>query len=215
MEVIASDPNWVDHVQAWSTVAAALAAGVGLFGVYYSLRKDRRQARIEAGPYVRVDVFPADDEQVDFEAPASYYETRTSLVDIAGDLEDDATATFVACFRNYQPHALGTAFRVAAFFVLEIRSEESDEAEYRYSIVTIPYIEHEKAVKLHLFRISLTSSATVWLARLAFSDFYDGFHEHSEGSNENALHGRLTCVYDGSSFRSIPEGRPAGKWATP
>lgn len=210
---MASDLTWLDHVQAWSTFVAALAAVLALLGVYFVLRKDRRQARMGAGPYIRVDIFPADADPGDLEPPDPHYETRSSLVDLAGDLTDDAVSTFAACFRNYQPHAFGTALRVAAFFVLEIRGENSTKAEYRYSIVTIPYVEHEKPVTLHLFRIPRSCSATMWLARLAFSDLYDSFHEHSEGSDENAIHGRLTCVYDMGKFQSIPEGRPAGKWS--
>ncbi len=213
METMASDLTWLDHVQAWSTVAATIVAGVGLLAVYLALRKDERQARIGAGPYVRVDVFPVEVLSGDFAAPKPYYETESSLVDLAEGLADDRTSTFAASFRNYQSNPLGTAFRVAAFFVLEIRREGSNETEYRYSIVAIPYVEHEKPVTLHLFRIPQDCSATVWLSRLAFSDFYDSFHEHSEGSDENALHGRLTCVYDIGKFQSIPEGRPAGKWS--
>lgn len=210
---MSSGPTWLDHVQAWSTVAATIVAGVGLLALYVTLRKDERQTRIGAGPYVRVDVFPAEVLSGDFPAPKPHYETDSSLVNLAEGLADDLTATFAACFRNYQSNPLGTAFRVAAFFVLEIRRESSSETEYRYSIVTIPYVENEKPVTLHLFRIPRSCSATVWLSRLAFSDFYDSFHEHSEGSDENALHGRLICVYEGGKFQSIPEGRPAGKWS--
>lgn len=211
MEQVANDPGLLDHVQAWSAFATVFVAGIGLLGVYYTLRKDRREERIGVAPYIRVDIYPAVEGLGDFAAPTAYYETDSSLVDLAEGLANDSTATFAAFFRNYQPHDLGIAFRVAAFFVLEARSD-TDAIQYHYSVVTIPYVERDKPVKLQLFRIPKSWRVTVWLTRLAFSDFYDEFHEHSEGSNENALHGRLTCVYDGSIFRSIPEGRPAGRW---
>lgn len=208
----ATTPNWIDHLQAWSTLAAAAVALVGLTGIFFTLRRGRKQQRIGFGPYIRVDVGPTSGRTEDFRAPYPQYVSDQQVDDLAPDLNDQEKVTLAAWLTNYQPHPLGTAFRVLAFFALEIRVPESLLPQYRYAIVTVAYVEHGKPVKIELFRVPREWRAVLWLARLAFSDFYDQFHKNSEGRNENALHGRLTCEYRDGLFACVPEGRPAGRW---
>ena len=203
----------LDHVQAWSTLAAAVFAVSGLGGVIWTLRRGRRQQRVQSGPYVRVDIGPTIGATSDFEAPKDpHYVSSDYVVDLAPDLADDQKVSLSAWLTNYQPHPLGMAFRVLAFFIIEVRPRGSFVPVYRYSIVRTAYVERKKSVKIELFKVPGDSTAVLWLSRLAFSDFYDEYHEHSEGKNENALHGRLTCTYANGNFMCIPEGRPAAKW---
>ena len=206
-------PAMLDHVQAWSTLAAAVFAVSGLGGVIWTLRRGRRQQRVQSGPYVRVDVGPTTAATSDFEAPKNpHFVSSDDVVDLAPDLDDDQKVSLSAWLTNYQPHPLGTAFRVAAFFVIEVRPHASLVPVYQYSIVRVAYVEHKKPVKIELFRVPGNSTAVLWLSRLAFSDFYDEYYKHYEGKNENALHGRLTCTYANGNFTCIPEGRPAARW---
>lgn len=208
-------PVWLDHVQAWSTLAAGVVASCGLFGVIWTLRRGRRQQRIQSGPYIRVDVGPTSDTTSDFQAPEPYFASETDVVDLAPDLDDQQKVGLSAWLANYQPHPLGTAFRVAAFFMIEIQVPGTQQPVYRFFMAGVAYIEREKPIKVELFKISRDWTVTLWLSRLSFSDFYDEYHEHSEDRNENALHGRLSCTYSNGTFSCHPEGRPAAPWWIP
>lgn len=202
----------MDNLQVWSTLAAAVIAFLGLGGVIFALQRSRRQQRIEVGPYIRVDVGPTSGVTSDFEAPKPYFVGDAEVSDLAPHVGNDQKVILAAWLTNYQPNPLGIAFRVASFFILEARVPGAQAPIYRYVIVRVAYVEHGKPVKIELFKIPADWTATLWLNKLAFSDFYDEYHEHSEGRNENALHGRLTCTYDDGVFYCIPEARPAGPW---
>lgn len=210
-------PIWLEHVQAWSTLAAAVVAFGGLTGVIITLRHGRRQQRIASGPYIRVDLGPAEGK-TDFKAPAVHFMNTADVYDLARDEGEDEKVSLWTWVRNYQAHPLGFALAVSAFFVLELRKASAsqntggDTEVVEFFDLRIPYIEAGKPVAVELFKIPRDSEASLWLASLTYYDFYDTRHEHWYGGpSTNALHGRLRCEYLKGSFDCVPEARPRGR----
>jgi hypothetical protein len=194
----------LDYVGILVGVLGLLATIVGLRFVVQSLDQSAAQQRIEAGPYVRVDIGSLDLPMPDFSPPAYHFRSEDQVL----NLESTASSGIIlsAWFRNLQSHPLGTAYGVRAAFVVE-----GDEFEPAVTEVTIPYLESGKPVLIDIVRCAISQQPSVLLSELLFYDFYDRQHHHQFGSSgTNALHGRLSARAQDGKIMSVPEGRSRG-----
>lgn len=200
-----SDRDLLDFVTLAVDISTLAVTGFGLYFVVASLKQAGKQQRIEAGPYVRVDIGSPDEDMPDFIKPEVSYHDFTQASSFILD-EDVEAITISAWFRNYQAHPLGMALGITAVFLIE-----SAEMEPVIKDVRIAYLENEKSVLIDLAKIARGQDATVRLLSLSFLDFYDQRHEHTfGGKGTNALHGRLIAVYENGGLTARPEGRSRG-----
>lgn len=194
----------LDYVSLFVGGLGLLATIVGLRFVVQSLDQSAEQQRIEAGPYVRVDIGSLDLPMSDFSPPGHHYRSEDQVL----NLESTASSSIMlsAWFRNLQSHPLGTAYGVHATFIVE-----GDEFEPGVTEVAIPYLEHGKPVLVDIVRCTISQNPSVLLSELRFYDFYDRQHHHQFGSSgTNALHGRLRARVQNGKIMSVPEGRSRG-----
>lgn len=187
--------------------AFTLAVGLGGFAaVLISMSHSRQLQRTQTGPYVRVDIGPSSGIP-DADIPAPYYEDSTQGVNLMES--DGGGATEVsAWFRNYQTAALGFALGVRATFVVDI----ADDPNVHQLYVEIPYLEHDKCVRITLASMPTLKESSIMLLQLSFYDYYDKLHRHVYGrKGTNALHGRLLWLNQVSGIESTPEGRSRGE----
>ncbi len=194
------------------------AAVIGLAAVVLTLRQGNRQERVESGPYIRVDLAAPPGEHSDFEPPAPHHHDTATLVrDYAPNLSPEAKRGISAWFRNYQPHQLGVAFSITATFSVGVEilpmAQQGDEGVQVFETkVFIAYLENDKPVCIDLVRFPRNWRVDADLVSLSYFDLYDRKHVHEYGEKgTNALHGRLSATYDGTSLASVPEGRPRGR----
>jgi hypothetical protein len=194
----------IDYVTALLSFLSLLATGAGLGFVVRSLNQASEQQRVEAGPYVRVDLGSVDLEMPDFQRPQHHYRSHEQVLDLRSG--EGRSIVLSAWFRNLQTHNLGTAFGVRATFVVE-----GDDFEPAVRQVEIPYLEAGKPVLVDILRCQTSQNPGVILSELRFYDFYDRQHRHQFGSKgTNALHGRLRSVIQDGKIVSDPEGRSRG-----
>jgi hypothetical protein len=180
-----------------------LVTAIGLAFVVVSLRQTGEQQRLEAGPYVRVDLGTYDLDMPDFARPDVFFHNHDECVELVSEYEESVTV--VAWFRNYQPHPLGMAFGLTAVFSIDTEEISMVNA------VSIPYLEHGKAVAIDIARCSAIAWTELRLIELSFLDFYDRPYEHSHGEHgTNSLHGRLSAFLDSDGLVAVPEGRARG-----
>jgi hypothetical protein len=182
---------------------------LGLAGVVYSLKRNREQQRIQAGPYVRIDIGPTagieDQRELDV-----YYADVSQVVDLSHGAEN--TLEISAWFRNYQSEALGFALGVTASFVVEVTEPSVARTRSDQVDVEIPYLEYGKCVRIALARLPIQLELTVILLSVSFYDLYDQLHEHAYGKNSSsAMHGRLVWQKTDDFEESTPEGRSRGR----
>jgi hypothetical protein len=199
--------DWLDYANlAFEIVTFVVTAG-GLWLVIAALRKTTEQQRIESGPYVRVDIGSTDVATEDFKPFEAYYRSDSQCSDMAPELGEAEKVTLSAWFRNYQRHPLGMALAVEASFLIE-----ADFSGPILNQVRIAYLEVDKPVLVDVIKVPRPERARVTLLALTFLDFYDHRHEHQLGEkSSNALHGRLTCIYDNERIQATPAGRSRGK----
>ena len=172
-----------------------------------SLKQTGKQQRIEAGPYVRVDIGSLDADMLDFHRPEVRYRDSMQATSFAQANSGSDVITISAWFRNYQTHPLGMALGISAVFLIETLVAQPLIHEVR-----IAYLEQDKAVLVDIARIDRAQDITVRLLSLSFLDFYDQRHEHQLGAKgTNALHGRLSAAYDSGRLIATPQGRSLGK----
>jgi hypothetical protein len=202
-----TERDWVDYASLAVSAFTLLVTFGGLWFVISSLRQAAQQQRVEAGPYVRVDLGSADLHMPDFHAPPVYYTDQTQALHLEREGSDENLVTLSAWFRNYQTHPLGMAFGVVAQILVERIGFDPVISEVR-----IPYLERDKAVLIHVARVNHASTPRITLLSLSFLDFYDRRHEHQYGEKgTNALHGRLVCSVEDGRLISVPEGRSRGE----
>jgi hypothetical protein len=115
MHVLAADVfNYVSLLMGGLGLFATV---VGLRFVVQSLNQTAAQQRIEAGPYVRVDIGSLDLPLTDFSPPDHHYRGEDQVLEF--DRADIQSITLSAWFRNLQSHPLGTAYGVRAAFIVE------------------------------------------------------------------------------------------------
>ncbi len=204
----------LEHVQAWSTLDAALVAAVGLGGVYFALRQGRAQQIIQPGPYVRIDVGPKGGTE-DFTPPSPHFTNSEGVMDLAPEKSDEEKVSFWAWASNYQNHRLGFALAVSAIFLVEVRKPQTASGDSEpiadYLDLQVPYLEYGKIVEVELLRLPRDWEASLSLVSLSFYDLYDQRHDHRFGERSaNALHGRLFCDYREGQSLCVPEARPRG-----
>jgi hypothetical protein len=201
-----SERDFLDYASFVVSALTLLVTAAGLSFVVFSLKQSGRQQRIEAGPYVRVDIGSATEVMSDYEKPVPIYHDGRQATNLASS-ENSDSITISAWFRNYQTHPLGMALGVTAVFLVEV-----GELEPVVNDVRIAYLEVGKPVLVDIVQFDRAYDATVQLLSLTFQDFYDEQHEHRFGiAGTNALHGRLIATYEKGVLISRPEGRSRGE----
>jgi len=194
--------DFVDYVTLLIQVVTLATTVIGLIFVVKALHTSQEQQRMEAGPYIRIDLGSVTEDMPGFTKPDTYY--RRLLPDTNDStIRDESTIEMSAWFRNYQTHSLGLAFTVEAQFLVEVEG-----ADPFVSDVHIPYLENGKAVAVDLIAFDRGVRIAVSLLNLSYLDFYDRRYEHVFGTEgTNALHGRLICTFEDGRFRNRAEGR--------
>jgi hypothetical protein len=199
--------DWLDYASFFLDVVALVVTLGGLGFVVAALRQTGRQQRIEAAPYVRIDI-GLKDGIPDRPGVADYYEDTSQKVNLT--LPEQPSLEVCAWFRNYQSSDLGFAMGVIATFLVEL--SDATETSIDFVDVEIPYLEFEKTVKVDLAAVPATKEMLVMVTSLVFYDFYDQYHKHTYGrKSSNGLHGRLVFISNSEVTESSPEGRSRGK----
>ena len=141
------DRDLFDYLELTLQIAGLLVTGGGLAFVVVSLNQTAKQHRIEAGPYIRIDIAAADDDLSSFKGPQPYFRRSDLFIDLSGGASDGVMGS--AWFRNYQEHSLGMAIGVSAVFLVDTGAVESVLND-----VFIAYVERDKPVIVDIATLS-------------------------------------------------------------
>jgi len=204
----------LDHMQAWSTLAAAvlgIPALLGLVYLFHSSRRDARALRLQASPFMRVDVGLVGVRASDpFEPPEPYYAQTAAAQDLAPEVPDLDKVIVAIWVSNLQKHPLGVALGIEVSVGIA-----NDKIEVSHS-AQVAYVQHHRVVQINIFKVPRHWNFAAAAYTVRYFDLYDREHLHVRGGKStNAAFGRLECVDNGTPTRpSRSLGREAKRSIT-